>query len=74
MNNKTKNVLKMAILLSVLVLTTIIVNVTRHKELRHETYQPNKVFSITVSEEKWDESMMPKGRRSPKGVLYNPEK
>lgn len=74
MNNKTKNVLKMAILLSVLVLTTIIVNVTRHKELRPETYQPNKVFSITVSEEKWDESMMPKGRRSPKGVLYNPEK
>ena len=37
-------------------------------------YEPNKVFSITVSEETWDESMMPKGKRSPKGVLYNPEK
>ena len=74
MNNKTKNVLKIAILLGILFITTIAVNVIRRKELRSEKYRPNKVFSVTVSEEKWDESMMPKGRRSPKGVLYNPEK
>lgn len=42
------------------------------KQTRVE-YQPNEIFSIVVSETTWDESQMPKGRRSPKGVLYKPE-
>lgn len=39
--------------------------------VKYERYQP---FAIVVSEEHWDESQMPKGRRSPSGVLYKPER
>lgn len=36
-------------------------------------YESNQQFGIIVDEFHWDESRMPKGKRSPKGVLYKPE-
>jgi hypothetical protein len=74
MNNKTTTALKIFAISTITLLAIIIFNLKRHKEDRARNYQRNKVFSVVVSEETWDESMMPRGRRSPKGVLYNPEK
>lgn len=55
--------------------TTIVINVIRKKRKpRAIIYERHEPFSIIVSQETWDESMMPKGKRSPKGVLYIPEK
>ncbi len=75
MTNKEKIFIKACILLIVmLTLSSIVCNIL-FKEVSHSaTYEPYKPFSITVSEDKWDESMMPKGKRNSKGVLYNPEK
>lgn len=75
MDKKTFNFLLVLAFLFAVCSTIIIFNLFyRKKEQRATSYQPNKVFSMQVSEETWDESMMPKGKRSPKGVLYNPEK
>jgi hypothetical protein len=74
MEDKTTKVLKVFVLSTIVFMAIITLNVTRHRDERAKNYQPNKVFSVTVSEDKWDESTMPKGKRSPKGVLYNPEK
>lgn len=74
MDDKATKVLKVFVLSTISFLAIIIFNIVRHKDEQIKSYQPNKVFSVTVSEDKWDESTMPKGRRSPKGVLYNPEK
>jgi hypothetical protein len=75
MTNKEKIFIKACILLIVLLtLSSIVCNILFKEVSRTATYEPYKPFSITVSEDKWDESMMPKGKRSPSGVLYNPEK
>lgn len=74
MNDKTTKVLKVFALSTISFLAIIVLNLVRHKDEQMKNYQPNKVFSVTVSEDKWDETTMPKGKRSPKGVLYNPEK
>ena len=74
MDDKTTKVLKVFALSTLSILAIIVLNIVRHKDEKMKKYQPNKVFSVTVSEDKWDESTMPKGKRSPKGVLYNPEK
>jgi hypothetical protein len=74
MNDKTTKALKVFALSTISFLAIIVINLVRHKDEQSRSYKPNKVFSVTVSEDKWDESTMPKGRRSPKGVLYNPEK
>ena len=75
MDKKTYNFLLVLAFLFAVCSTIIIFNLFyRDKKQYTTSYKPNKVFSMTVSEETWDESMMPKGKRSPKGVLYNPEK
>lgn len=74
MNSRELRFIKIALLILALICTaSILYNLT--KEDPHTTnFETIKKFSMTISEDKWDESMMPKGRRSPKGVLYNPEK
>jgi hypothetical protein len=74
MNSRTTKAMKVFVLSTISFLAIIIFNIIRHKESKEESYRANKVFSVVVSEDRWDESTMPKGRRSPKGVLYNPEK
>jgi hypothetical protein len=74
-NNKEKIFIKACILFLVLLtLSSIVCNILFKEVAQSANNEPYKPFSVTVSEEKWDESMMPKGKRSPKGVLYNPEK
>jgi hypothetical protein len=75
MTNKERIFIKVCLLILVLLtLSSIVCNILFKEVSRTSTYEPYKTFGIKVSEEKWDESTMPKGRRSPKGVLYNPEK
>ena len=75
MDKKTFNFLFVLAFLFAVCSTIIVFNLFyRKKKQPVASYQPNKVFSMQVSEETWDESMMPKGKRSPKGVLYTPEK
>lgn len=74
MNNKTVLAIKIVSISTIIIFFVIAINLIRHKEEQAMRYESNHKFSVVVSEDKWDESTMPKGRRSPKGVLYNPEK
>jgi hypothetical protein len=73
-DKKTFNILVALIVLFIMCSVTIVMNVIRNKKNKIKAgYESNKTFSVKVSESTWDESMMPAGRRSPKGVLYKPE-
>ena len=75
MSSKESILIKACVLILILLsLSSIVWNIISKDVTQSEYYTPRKTFSMVVSEDKWDESMMPKGKRSPKGVLYNPEK
>lgn len=74
MNNKELNLIKIGLLILALLCTiSILFNIVAKENSNPAKYEPFKKFSVTISEDKWDESTMPKGRRSPSGVLYTPE-
>lgn len=75
MNSRELRLIKIALLILAFICTaSILYNIITKKEPSTASFEPNKKFSMTISEDTWDESTMPKGRRSPSGVLYNPEK
>jgi hypothetical protein len=74
MNSRELNLIKIGLLILALICTaSILFNIVAKENSKPAKHEPFKKFSVTISEDKWDESTMPKGRRSPSGVLYTPE-
>jgi hypothetical protein len=74
MSSKEAKFIKIGVLfLASICATSIIYHIASKEKQTQGSYEPYRAFSMKVSEEHWDESMMPAGKRSPKGVLYKPE-